>query len=106
MGFIAKNFDDFVEYIVSAFEAEMHIVERSNTWKAILSGNPYSAQEVYTRSKRIGQEHEEQRNALRRALRRVLGTEEQQAEMMLPAATEAVERAIGKLIQGLNGNFR
>ncbi len=99
----ANNFDNFIEYIVSAFEAEMHNIERDNIWAAIANGKPYSAQEAFTRSRRSGPEHEQQRNALRSALRRVLGTEEQQAEMMLPAAEEAIQVAIARLKDWLNG---
>ena len=29
---VVDNFDNFIEYIVSAFEAEMHNVERNNIW--------------------------------------------------------------------------
>ena len=104
---VVNNFDNFIEYIVSAFEAEMHNVERNNIWAAATSGNPYPAHEAFIRSRRSGPEHEQQRNALRSALRRVLGTEEQQAEMMLPAAEEAVQIAIARLKDWLNGyHFR
>lgn len=99
----ANNFDSFIEHIVSAYEAEMHNVERNNIWGAIANGNPYPAHEAYIRSRRSGPEHEQQRNALRSALRRVLGTEEQQAEMMLPAAEEAIQIAIAKLKDWLDG---
>ena len=103
MATVVNNFDNFIEYIVSAFEAEMHNVERDNIWEAIAKGNPYPAHEAYIRSRRSGPEHEQQRNALRSALRRVLGTEEQQAEMMLPAAEEAIQIAIAKLKDWLDG---
>ena len=104
---VVDNFDNFIEYIVSAFEAEMHNVERNNIWGAIANGTPYSAHEAYIRSRRSGPEHEQQRNALRSALRRVLGTEEQQAEMMVPAAEEAIQIAIAKLKDWLDGyHFR
>ena len=103
MATVVNNFDNFIEYIVSAYEAEMHNVERNNIWAAVASGNPYPAHEAFIRSRRSGPEHEQQRNALRSALRRVLGTEEQQAEMMLPAAEEAVQIAIARLKDWLNG---
>lgn len=103
MATVVNNFDNFIEYIVSAFEAEMHNVERDNIWRAIAARKPYSQQEAFTRCRRSGPEHEQQRNALRSALRRVLGTEEQQAEMMLPAAEEAIQIAIAKLKGWLDG---
>ena len=111
MATVVNNFDNFIEYIVSAFEAEMHNVERNNIWAAIANGNPYPAHEAFTCSRRSGPEHEQQRNALRSALRsalrRVLGTEEQQAEMMLPAAEEAIQIALAKLKNWLGGyHFR
>ena len=94
MATIVGNFDNFIEYIVSAFEAEMHNLERNNIWGAIANRTPYP-------------EHEQQRNTLRSALRRVLGTEEQHAEMMLPAAEEAIQIAIAKLKDWLDGyHFR
>ena len=107
MATVVNNFDNFIEYIVSAFEAEMHNGERNNIWAAIANGNPYPAHEAFTCSRRSGPEHEQQRNALRSALRRVLGTEEQQAEMMLPAAEEAIQIALAKLKNWLDGyHFR
>ena len=107
MAAVGNNFDNFIEYIVSAFEAEMHNVERDNIWRAIAARTPYSQQEALMRCRRSGPEHEQQRNALRSALRRVLGTEEQQAEMMLPAAEEAIQIAIAKLKDWLDGyHFR
>ena len=33
MATVVNNFDNFIEYIVSAFEAEMHNVERNNIWE-------------------------------------------------------------------------
>lgn len=104
---VVDNFDNFIEYIVSAFEAEMHKRRAQQYLGAIANGTPYSAHEAYIRSRRSGPEHEQQRNALRSALRRVLGTEEQQAEMMLPAAEEAIQIAIAKLKDWLDGyHFR
>ena len=107
MATIVGNFDNFIEYIVSAFEAEMHNLERNNIWGAIANRTPYPEHEAYIRSRRSGPEHEQQRNALRSAPRRVLGTEEQQAEMMLPAAEEAIQIALAKLKDWLDGyHFR
>ena len=46
MAAVVNNFDNFIEYIVSAFEAEMHNVERDNIWRAIAARTPYSQQEA------------------------------------------------------------
>ena len=64
--------EKIIEDIVQAFDMEIDSIESSNIKHEIWSNNPPDPTDAIKRQKRSGKEYEEQRDALRRVLRRKL----------------------------------
>lgn len=106
MAYMAVDFSGEFEKIIRYFEDEMSRIEVRNIFAAVHSKNPPTATENYIRQKQ--NYNMERQNALRRALYRVLGTEEQQGKMFMSPAQQAVQRSLEALGDKINrsGGFR
>ena len=90
MAYMTIDFSGEFEKIIRYFEDEMSKIEVRDIFAAVHSKNPPTATENYIRQKQNYKM--ERQNALRRALYRVLGTEEQQEQMFMSPDKTRVSR--------------
>lgn len=95
--------NDLIEQVVTEFEREMSSIESNNIWiESIMKKGPKTFLEAHNRLNRIGKEYDDQRDALRRALRRVFPTENQVKERFQPAAEKALQDVWNKMQKKLD----
>lgn len=92
-----------IESIIFSFKEEMSVIEQENIFAIISGDNRPTPQEMYARQKQTSQKCAQYENALRRILWRALGTVEEQKQMLSSAAEKAVDEALEKLTDKLNG---
>ena len=97
------NFDNIIEEVISEHITEMQRGERQELLAASAGATSSIAFENYIRQKRLKREHKEQENALRRVLRRKLGTEEQQKELLRPSAEKIIKEVLNEAKKRLDG---
>lgn len=100
MAYMTVDFSGEFEKIIRYFEDEMSKLEARDIFAAVYSKNPPTATQNYIRQKQNYKM--ERQNALRRALCRVLGTEEQQEKMFMSPAQQAAQRALEELEDKIN----
>lgn len=100
MAYMTVDFSGEFEKIIRYFEDEMSKIETRDIFAAVYSKNPPTATENYIRQKQ--NYNTERQNALRHALYRVLGTEEQQEKMFMSPAQQAAQRALEELEDKIN----
>ena len=104
MAYMTVDFSGEFEKIIRYFEDEMSKIEVRDIFAAVHSKNPPTATENYIRQKQNYKM--ERQSALRRALYRVLGTEEQQEKMFMSPAQQAAQRALEELEDRIDRNCR
>lgn len=102
MTYMTVDFSGEFEKIIRYFEDEMSRIEVRNIFAPVYSPNPPTATENYIRQKQNYKM--ERQNALRRALCRVLGTEEQQEKMFMSPAQQAAQRTLEEAVDKINSS--
>lgn len=92
--------ESVIEQILSAFDDEMSAAERGEILTEIYGGNLPPVQAYIRQTHRSGTSST-QREALRRALRRVFPSDEAIKEMIRPAAEKAIQEAVDAVEKGL-----
>ena len=98
------DFSNEIQKVIRYFEDEMSQIEARDIFAAVYSKNPPTATENYIRQRQ--NYNMERQNALRRALYRVLGTEEQKEKMFMSPAQQAAQRAYEEMEDRINRNLR
>lgn len=90
MAYMTEDFSCEIERIIREFQDEMSKIEAANLFVTLYRTNPTTTTGDYIKQKQTY--CEERTNALRRALYRVLGTEEQQEQMFMSPDKTRVSR--------------